>query len=89
MEHVEELTHRLAGRLVDALPADRVPSPTSPESGLVVIDVPDPAVTVERLAQSDVVVQIPVAPDALLVSVHAFNTEGEVDTVATALVGAW
>ena len=85
VERIEERVQRLASRLADAVPAERLLSPATPESGLVTVDVEDPAATVERLATEGIVVRSLPDPAAVRASIHAVNTETEVDRVATAL----
>ncbi|WP_277552537.1 aminotransferase class V-fold PLP-dependent enzyme [Halobaculum limi] len=75
----------LAGRLTDRLDDDRLLSPAAPESGLVTVDVADPEATVERLHDDGLVIRDLPDPEAVRASVHAFNTEAEVDRLATAL----
>jgi len=89
LDRIEERIHRLASRFVDGLPADRVLSPSTPETGLVTVDVPDPEATVERLADDDVIVRSLSDPDAIRASIHAFNTEADVDALLAALDGEW
>ncbi|MFC7096157.1 aminotransferase class V-fold PLP-dependent enzyme [Halobaculum marinum] len=75
----------LAGRLTDRLDDDRLLSPAEPESGLVTVDVTDPEATVDRLHDEGLVIRDIPDPQAVRASVHAFNTEAEVDRLATAL----
>jgi selenocysteine lyase/cysteine desulfurase len=82
---IEDRIHRLASRLVDGVPAERVLSPSTPESGLVTIDVDDPATTVEQLAAEGIVVRDLPWPNAVRASVHAVNTEGDVDRLLDGL----
>lgn len=82
---VHEEVCRLADRLTDQLPADRLLSPGDPETGLVTVSVPDPEATVERLREQGVAIRSLPEPDAVRASVHAFNTEREVDRLATLL----
>jgi len=51
----------------------------------VTVDVTNPAVTVERLADEEIVVRSLPEPSALRASIHAVSTETEVDRLATAL----
>ncbi len=80
---------RLTDRLVDQLPDERVVSPTTPETGLVTVDVPEPETTVDRLGEADIAVRSLPDPDCVRASVHAFLTNEEVDRLATALAEAW
>lgn len=76
---------RLTDRLADSVPDERLLSPASPESGLVTVDVPDPERTVERLADNGIIVRSLSSPDAVRASIHALNTETEIDLLADAL----
>ncbi|WP_235063427.1 aminotransferase class V-fold PLP-dependent enzyme [Candidatus Halobonum tyrrellensis] len=85
MTTVRDRIETLAARLVDALPDDRVLGPSEPESGLVPVDVADPEATVERLRDRGLMLRDVPDPAAVRASVHAFNTETEVDRLAEAL----
>ena len=78
---------RLTKRLKGAVPVDALHSPPPFESGLVSLDVDDPAATVQRLAANDVHVETVPGPDGQLVrgSLHAFNTTRDVDQLLEAL----
>ena len=89
VDRIESRIHRLAARLGDQLPADRLLSPTTPESGLVTIDVAEPEATVERLASEGIVIRSLSDPPAVRASIHAVNTETEVDRLADALAEAF
>ncbi len=82
---VEDRIERLAGRLVARLPESAVLSPSEPESGLVTIAVDDPEATVETLAEAGFVIRSIPEPDAIRVSVHAVNTEAELDALVETL----
>lgn len=85
IERIEDRIDRLTGRLVEQIPAARLLSPDTPESGLVTVDVPDPEATVERLAGDDMVIRSLPTPNAVRASVHAVNTAEEMDLLASAL----
>ncbi len=87
VDRIESRIHRLAGRLGDQLPPERLLSPATPESGLVTIDVEAPDATVDRLASEGIVVRSLPDPSAVRASIHAVNTEAEVDRLADALAG--
>ena len=89
VDRIAERIERLAGRLAAGIPEERLLSPEEPESGLVTIAVDDPEATVERLASAGFVVRTLPAPDAIRVSVHAVNTESEVDRLVDALDSEW
>jgi cysteine desulfurase/selenocysteine lyase len=89
VEPVAARIQDLAGHLVDGVPEDRLLSPATPETGLVTIDVDDPAETVERLAEDGIVVRSLSDPDAVRASVHAVNTRAEVDRLLSALETEW
>lgn len=89
VETTERRIRRLAGRLADGVPEDRLLSPAEPESGLVTIDVEDPERTVDRLREDGIVVRPLPAPDAVRASVHAVSTEAEVDDLLAALEAEW
>ncbi|MFA9417404.1 aminotransferase class V-fold PLP-dependent enzyme [Natrinema sp. HArc-T2] len=89
IDTIEARIHRLASRLADGVPDDRLLSPRTPESGLVTIDVADPTATVERLAAAGIVVRELPSPDAIRASVHAVNTAAEVDRLLEELKREW
>ena len=84
METVQARIERLTDRLKAGL-EDRLISPREYESGLVTFDAEDPEATVERLAEAGVLVRSLPYPDAVRASVHAFNTENDVDRLLDAL----
>ncbi|GAB7093260.1 cysteine desulfurase [Halolamina litorea] len=81
---IQARIERLTNRLKDGL-GDRLLSPEAYESGLVTFAADEPEATVERLADEDVFVRTLPDPDAVRASVHAFNTEADVDTLLSAL----
>jgi selenocysteine lyase/cysteine desulfurase len=86
---IESRIHALASRFAERLPPERLLSPSTPESGLVTVDVDDPAQTVERLAGEGIVVRSLPEPSAVRASIHAVNTETEVDRLADTLTAAF
>ena len=86
---VEDRILRLASRLTDGVPDERLLSPADPESGLVTVAVDDPEATVERLAGEGIVVRDLPYPDAVRASIHAVNTAAEVDDLVEALAAEW
>lgn len=85
LDRIEGRIERLTDRLKDGIDDDRLLSPSEFESGLVTIDVDDPEVTVERLADRGIVIRSLPEPDAVRVSVHAVSTDREIDAVLEAL----
>lgn len=85
LDTVEDRILTLAARLADGVPDDRLLSPADPESGLVTVDVDDPEATVERFRDRGLILRHIPDPEAVRASVHAFNTEAEVDRLAEAL----
>ncbi|NHN57851.1 aminotransferase class V-fold PLP-dependent enzyme [Halorussus rarus] len=84
---VEELTDRLKAGVEDAETA-RLLSPREYESGLVsfAVDDPDPEAFVEDLAEDGIRIRsLPFPENAVRASVHAFNTEGDVDELVAYL----
>lgn len=77
---------RLTDQLKERIPADRLLSPESSDSGLVSIDVPEPEGTEERLDDAGFKVRSIESIDAIRVSLHVFNTASEVDALADALL---
>lgn len=89
IDEIEARIERLAARLADGVPDERLLSPADPESGLVTVDVEDPEATVERLDEAGIVVRDLPEPRAVRASVHAVNTAGEVDRLLDALDAEW
>ncbi|MFC7137106.1 aminotransferase class V-fold PLP-dependent enzyme [Halobaculum litoreum] len=87
LDAVHDRVLALAARLTDRVDDERLLSPAEPESGLVTVDVADPEATVERLHDEGLVIRDLPEPAAVRASVHAFNTEEEVDRLAAALNG--
>ena len=81
---IESRIHQLASRLADGLGERRL-GPADPDSGLVPFTAADPEATVERLAGENVRIRSIPDPAACRASVHAFNTEEEVDALLAAL----
>lgn len=82
-DRIEHLTDRLKAELDD----DRLLGPRNYESGLVSVDVADPEGAVEDLRADGIVVRSIPDPACVRVSVHAFNTEDEIDRLASKLRG--
>jgi selenocysteine lyase/cysteine desulfurase len=89
VSRIEDRVRELATRLAEGVPNERLHSPMPPESGLVTIDVDEPAATVERLAEEGIVLRDLPWPDAIRASVHAVNTAEDVDRLVEALEAEW
>ncbi|MFC6727678.1 aminotransferase class V-fold PLP-dependent enzyme [Natronoarchaeum mannanilyticum] len=89
IDRIADRIRKLVEHLTDSVPDDRLRSPATPESGLVTIDVDDPAATVERLASEGIVVRALPTPNAIRASIHAVNTSNEVDQLLDALDSEW
>jgi selenocysteine lyase/cysteine desulfurase len=75
---IERRIEALTDLLKDELPESLLLSPSAFESGIVAVDDAAPERTVERLAAHDVHVRSIADPEAIRLSVHAFNTEPDV-----------
>ena len=85
METVESRIESLTDRLKAALPGERLLSPEDFESGLVTIDADEPERVVEALNAEEIWIRSLPEPDAVRASVHAFNTDAEIDALVAAL----
>ncbi|MFP8951596.1 aminotransferase class V-fold PLP-dependent enzyme [Natrialbaceae archaeon A-arb3/5] len=85
LETIEARIETLTDRLKNGIGDERLLSPQAFESGLVTITDDEPEATVDRLAEQGIVVRSLPYPDAVRVSVHAFNTAAEIDAVLDAL----
>ncbi|MEF8900449.1 MAG: aminotransferase class V-fold PLP-dependent enzyme [Halovenus sp.] len=81
---IEARIDRLTDRLKEGL-SDRLVSPSDSSSGLVTFSADDPDALVERLADSGIRIRSIPEPHACRVSVHAFNTAGDIDRLLDAL----
>jgi selenocysteine lyase/cysteine desulfurase len=81
---VDQRIGRLTDRLKDGL-GDRLLSPRDAQSGLVTFAAEEPAATVERLAKQEIQIRPLPDPEACRVSVHAVNTEADIDRLLDAL----
>ncbi len=77
---IERLTDRLKAGL-----GDRLLSPRDYESGLVTFAAEDPDAVVTRLDEAGVKIRSVPEPHACRVSVHVFNTAGDIDALLDAL----
>jgi cysteine desulfurase/selenocysteine lyase len=81
MDTIEDRIALLTNRLKDGL-GERCLSPPSYESGLVTFSADDSEELVERLKDDDIYVRaLPFPDDAVRVSVHAYNTEEDIDAL--------
>ncbi|MFO7834159.1 MAG: aminotransferase class V-fold PLP-dependent enzyme [Halohasta sp.] len=85
MKTVESRIEALTDRLKTGIPDEQLLSPMACDSGLVTIDVDEPEAVVEALAGDGIRIRSLPEPDAIRASVHAFNTEEEVDALLAAL----
>lgn len=89
IETIQSRIVELTSRLADGIPTDRLFSPDPPESGLVTVNVADPATTVERLANHGITVRDLPQPQGIRASIHAVNTADEVARLVDALDAEW
>ncbi|WP_277543128.1 aminotransferase class V-fold PLP-dependent enzyme [Haloarcula laminariae] len=89
VERIESRIHSLTSRLTAQLPSERLLSPATPESGLVTVDVDDPEKTVKRLASESIIIRSLPQISAVRASIHAVNTEAEIDRLAATLSGSF
>ncbi|ARS90083.1 aminotransferase class V-fold PLP-dependent enzyme [Natrarchaeobaculum aegyptiacum] len=85
LETIGSRIESLTDHLKDGLPEERLLSPLEFESGLVTIADDDPEATVDRLAEEGIVIRSLPYPGAVRVSIHAVNTEAEVNRVLEVL----
>lgn len=85
IDAIEAEIERLTDRFKAGLPADRLLSPSAYHTGLVSFEDDDPESTVERLADAGVFVRSLPRPNTVRVSLHAANTDDDVDSVLDAL----
>ena len=89
VDRISKQIDELAGHLAAGVPDERLLSPTPPESGLVTIAVENPDATVQRLASYGIVVRALPSPNAIRASVHAVNTQSEIEQLLDALEPEW
>jgi cysteine desulfurase/selenocysteine lyase len=88
LDTVESRIQQLTTRLVNGVPDDRLFSSTSPASGLVTIDVDDPATAVDRFKETNIIIRSLPDPDAIRASLHVFNTQEDIETLLEELSNA-
>lgn len=89
LDTIEARITSLTDRFKRRIPDERLVSPREYASGLVTVRVDDPAATVARLEDSEIVVRGLPAVDGVRVSIHAVSTEHEIDAAADALSEEW
>ena len=85
VETVQDRIETLTDRFKRRVGQERLLSPMAFGSGLVTVDVADPAATVDRLGERGIMIRDLPHPDGVRVSIHAITTEREVDAAADAL----
>lgn len=88
-EMIADRIASLRARFVDGVPSDRLLSPPAEPTGLVTISVEDPESVVDDLAANSISVRSVPLPGALRISIHAVNSEAEVDTLLEELSDRW
>ena len=78
VDNIESRIASLTTLLKDELPRSSLLSPQRFESGLITIDDDAPERSVERLATHDIHVRSIAEPNAIRLSIHAFNNESDI-----------
>lgn len=78
VDTIEARIESLTTLLKDELPTSLLLSPRAFESGLIAIDDDAPERTVEQLAAHDIQIRSIAEPNAIRISIHAFNTESDI-----------
>lgn len=89
IETVQERIRALRSRFVEGIPAARLRSPAESPTGLLTLQISDPDSVVEELNADGIAVRSLPLPDSIRVSIHAPNTEAEIDTLLSALEAFW
>ncbi|MDZ7849991.1 MAG: aminotransferase class V-fold PLP-dependent enzyme [Halodesulfurarchaeum sp.] len=89
LEQVNERIRTLRSRFVEGIPSARLRSPAESPTGLVTLAVPDADSVVERLDSAGIAVRSLPLSDSIRVSIHAPNTEAEIDAILAALEPVW
>lgn len=89
IETVRERIRALRSRFVEGIPSERLISPPDSPTGLVTLEVSDPDSAVEELNADGIAVRSLPLPDSIRVSIHAPNTEAEIDALLAALDSSW
>lgn len=85
VDRIEDRIRGLTESLKDGLPSDRLRSPESFHSGLVAVADPSPDETVAALAEAGIRIRALPIPETVRVSLHAVNTESDVEALVEAL----
>lgn len=83
-DRIESRIADLTDRLKAGMGEERLLSPREYESGLVTFTADDPEATVERLGEAGIRVRTLPGPEAIRASVHAINTEADVEALLEA-----
>ena len=84
IDRIERRIASLTDRFVGGLGTERLVSPPDAASGLVAFEASDPGALVDRLQAEDIVVRS-LPTGAVRASIHAFNTESDVDALLNSL----
>jgi len=86
---IQDRFAHLRAHFVDQIPVDRLLSSPEEPTGLVTIRVANPESVVKALASESISVRSLPLPEAVRVSIHAVNTEAEIDDLVSALSEVW
>lgn len=89
LDTIQERIADLTDRLKSGVPEARLRSPRDHQSGLVTLQIADPERVVETLQDESIRIRSLPLPDSIRVSVHAANTETEVDRLLDILADYW
>ncbi|MEF8771040.1 aminotransferase class V-fold PLP-dependent enzyme [Halodesulfurarchaeum sp.] len=89
IDAIHEQIQSLRSRFVDEIPHDRLRSPPESPTGLITIQASNPESVVEQFDSNDISVRALPLPDSIRVSIHAMNTEAEIDALHSALHATW
>jgi cysteine desulfurase/selenocysteine lyase len=89
IDAIHEQIQTLRSRFVDEIPDDRLRSPPESPTGLVTIRASNPESMVDRFDSNDISVRALPLPDSIRVSIHAINTDSEIDALHSALQATW
>ncbi|MFW6385224.1 MAG: aminotransferase class V-fold PLP-dependent enzyme [Halodesulfurarchaeum sp.] len=89
IETIRDRIEALTSTFKAGVPDEQLSSPNEFHSGLVTVRVSNPEATVERLASDDIVIRALPLSESIRISLHAFNTDGDVRRVLDALEPDW